>query len=78
VSLRLVGNGTDLSVLATDNPTKKVGTFTSMAEVTGAGNALTLRVPRPVTTRYLVIWLTQLPSADGSYQGGISDVRVLG
>jgi len=78
VSLRLVGNGTDLAVLATDNPTKQVGTFTSMAEVTGAGNALTLRVPRPVTTRYLVIWLTQLPSADGSYQGGISDVRVLG
>jgi hypothetical protein len=78
VSLRLVGNGTDLSVLATDNPTKKVTTFTSMAEVTGAGNALTLRVPRPVTTRYLVIWLTNLPSADGSYQGGVADVRVLG
>jgi len=78
VSLRLVGNGTDLAVLATDNPTKPVSTFTSMAEVTGAGNALTLRVPRPVSTRYLVIWLTNLPSADGSYQGGISDVRVLG
>ena len=78
VTLRLVGNGTDLSVLATDNPAKKVSTFTSMAEVTGAGNALTLRVPRPVTTRYLVVWLTDLPSADGSYQGGVADVRVLG
>jgi hypothetical protein len=78
VTLRLVGNGTDLAILATDNPTKPVGTFTSMAEVTGAGNALTLRVPRPVTTRYLVVWLTNLPSADGSYQGGVADVRVMG
>jgi hypothetical protein len=78
VTLRLVGNGTDLAILATDNPTKKVATFTSMAEVTGAGNSLTLRVPRPVTTRYLVVWLTNLPSADGSYQGGVADVRVLG
>ncbi len=78
VVLRLVGNGTDLSLLATDNPTKPVGTFVSMAEVTGAGNALTLRVPRPVTTRYLLIWLTQLPPSDGSYQGGVADVRVLG
>ena len=78
VTLRLVGNGTDLAILATDDPTKKVSAFTSMAEVTGAGNSLTLRVPRPVTTRYLVVWLTNLPSADGSYQGGIADVRVLG
>jgi putative peptidoglycan lipid II flippase len=78
VTLRLVGNGTDLAILATDNPTKKVTTFTSMAEVTGAGNTLTLRVPKPVTTRYVVVWLTNLPAADGSYQGGVADVRVLG
>jgi putative peptidoglycan lipid II flippase len=78
VSLRLVGNGTDLAVLATDDPRAKVDTFTSLAQVTSAGQALVLRVPRPVTTRYLVVWLTALPSADGSYQGGIADVRVLG
>jgi hypothetical protein len=78
VTLRLVGNGTDLAILATDNPAKKVSTFTSMAAVTGAGNTLTLRVPQPVTTRYVVVWLTNLPAADGSYQGGIADVRVLG
>ena len=78
VALRLVGNGTDLAVLATDNPNATPDTFTSLAQVTGAGNAVTLRVPTPVTTRYLVIWLTALPSADGSFQGGVADVRVLG
>ena len=78
VTLGLVGNGTDLAILATDNPAKPVTTFTSMAQVTGAGNSVTLRVPKPVTTRYLVVWLTALPAADGSFQGGVADVRVLG
>jgi len=78
VALRLVGNGTDLAVLATDNPNAQPDTFTSLAQVTGAGNAVTLRVPTPVTTRFLVVWLTALPSADGSFQGGVADVRVLG
>jgi serine/threonine protein kinase len=78
VTLRLVGVGTSLSVLATDDPSKPVATFTTLAEVTKAGAVLPLRVPRSVTTRYVVIWITGLPSVDGRYQGGIADVRVLG
>lgn len=78
LDLRLVGNGTDLSIRATDDPTKAPEEFRSMAEVTGASNALTLRVPKPVTTRYVLIWLTTVPSNDGSYQGGVAEVRVLG
>ena len=37
-----------------------------------------LRVPKPVTTRYLLVWFTQLPWADGAYQGGVSNIRVRG
>ena len=78
VELRLVGNGTDLSLRSSDDPTVAPERFRSMAEVTGAGSSLVLRVPSPVTTRYLLVWLTQLPSEDGSYQGGVSDVIVRG
>lgn len=78
VELRLVGNGTDLSLRASDDPTLAPEMFRSMAEVTGAGDALVLRVPSPVTTRYLLVWLTQLPSEGTSYQGGVSDVVVRG
>ena len=49
-----------------------------MAEVTGASNTLTLRVPTPVTTRYLLIWLTTIPANGSSYQGGVAEVKVLG
>ncbi len=78
VELRLVGNGTDLSLRATDDPTKAPEDFRSLAEVTGASNTLTLRVPKPVTTRYLLIWLTTVPSNNGTYQGGVAEARVLG
>jgi hypothetical protein len=78
VQLRLVGNGTDISLRASDNATLAPEKFTSMAEATGAGGDLTLRVLKPVTTRYLLVWLTLLPWEDGAYQGGISDVRVRG
>ena len=78
VQLRLVGVGTSLSLLATDNPTADVTTFTPLAEVQNAGSVLPLRVPRPVTTRYLVVWITGLPSVDGRFQGGIADIKVMG
>ncbi|HET7901500.1 MAG TPA: hypothetical protein VFL59_09955 [Candidatus Nanopelagicales bacterium] len=78
VQLRLIGVGTSLSLLATDDPTADVQTFTNLAEVTNAGSLLPLRVPRPVTTRYLVVWITGLPSVDGRFQGGIADLKVLG
>jgi hypothetical protein len=78
VELHLVGIGTDVALLATDNPRRPVRTFTTMASVTGAGDTLTLRVPRPVTTRYLVVWFTTLPPIDGAYQGGIAELTVLG
>jgi serine/threonine protein kinase len=78
VSLRLAGIGTNLSLLATDDPAAPVASFTTMAQVVGAGTSVTIRVPRPVTTRYLVVWLTGLPPIDGAYQGGIADIKVLG
>jgi serine/threonine protein kinase len=78
VDLRLLGNGTDVSILATDNPGRDPAKMRSMAEVTGAGNTITLRVPRPVTTRYLVVWLTAIPAQGARYQGGVAEVRVLG
>ncbi len=79
VQLRLVGDGTSLSLLATDDPTLAPTKFASMAEATNAGTELLLRVPRAVSTRYVIIWFTLLPPADSfGFQGGVADVRVLG
>ena len=78
VDLRLLGNGTDLTLLATDDPGKDPADMRVMAEVTGASNTVVLRVPRPVTTRYVLVWLTSIPAEGSRYQGGVAEVRVLG
>ena len=39
---------------------------------------VTLRLPRPVTTRYVLVWLTEIPAEGGGFQGGIAEATVLG
>ena len=78
LKLRLIGNGSDLVFYATDNPASPITKFTTLATISGASNLLTVRVPKPVTTRYVIVFFTGLPPADGSYQGGIADVKVIG
>ena len=74
VKLQLVGLGTDIAVLAGDNPLTAPSSFVSVASVVGASTNVTLRTPRPVTTRYVLLWLTKLPSDNGAFRGGIADV----
>ncbi len=79
VALNLVGLGTDLSILASDDPTAPPEKWTPMGmDATAASDSVLLRIPRPVTTRYLLVWITQVPSVDGSYQGGIAEIHVRG
>lgn len=43
----------------------------------GTGEDLTLTSGKPVRTRYVLVWLTQLPQgSDGNYRGRISDISV--
>ncbi|MBV2152833.1 protein kinase family protein [Kitasatospora sp. SUK 42] len=55
----------------------KPDSFTVLARKTGANADFTL--DSPVTTRYLLIWLTALPKdGDGRFQGKVAEVRVSG
>jgi hypothetical protein len=45
----------------------------------GTGERLTYHADRPVRTRYVLVWLTDLPLAtDGNYRGRISDIEISG
>ena len=48
----------------------------SVAGETGAGNRATLALDEPVTARYLVVWLTKLPAADGGFRGRVAEIVV--
>ena len=49
-----------------------------LAGAVAAGEQLTIRVPIPVETRYVLVWLTNLPFQEGTYIGGIREVEVRG
>ncbi|HET7357673.1 MAG TPA: protein kinase family protein [Nocardioidaceae bacterium] len=79
VALQLVGSPTSLEVFADGSsgtaPTSISG-LAKVASVTGAGTHLDLQLKHPVTTQYLVIWLTSLPPASGGYKGQIAEITV--
>ena len=42
----------------------------------GLTSRTTLGMETKPTTRYLLVWLTELPPADGGYQGKIAEIAV--
>ncbi|MFC9702545.1 serine/threonine protein kinase [Streptomyces sp. NPDC056943] len=50
--------------------------FTTQAA--GAGSNVTLKPTKPVTTRYVLVWLTELPANDGGYRGKLAEIKILG
>lgn len=71
---------TDVEILAAGDraaaaPTSADG-LRRVAGRTAAGNRAALALDRPVTTRYLVVWLTKLPAADGGFRGQVAEIVV--
>jgi putative peptidoglycan lipid II flippase len=80
VTVTLVGAPYDLSLLAAPRgasatPTSVQG-LTTVDTRKGAAGQIRLAGAQPVTTRYLVVWLTALPPVPGGFRGGISEVSV--
>lgn len=79
VQLRLIGEPTSLELLAADEgagaPTSTDG-LDVVATAENAGTEVDLELEEPVTTRYLVVWLTSLPPAEGDFVGQIAEIDV--
>ncbi len=79
VVAQLTGAGYSVQLLAAGEgagaPTAAKG-LDRVATRTGVGGRVVLAPDSPVTTRYLVLWLTALPSVDGGYQGQVAEVVV--
>ncbi|GGY67018.1 protein kinase family protein [Streptomyces omiyaensis] len=50
--------------------------FTTQASQ--AGTDVKLPLTKPVTTRYVLVWLTELPLTDGEFRGQLSEVKIMG
>ncbi|MFF3316871.1 protein kinase family protein [Streptomyces sp. NPDC003035] len=48
--------------------------YTTVAS--GSGAQVPLTATKPVKTRYVLVWLTDLPSSGGGYRGKITDIKI--
>ena len=84
VALTLSGKGTDIELRVpeqdpagtTTPPMNSDADWRSVAEQSQAGRTATLRSGEPVTTRYVLLYLTSLPKEGTGYRGGIFEAEV--
>jgi hypothetical protein len=79
VSVTFLGSPTSFEVLAADEgsaaPTS-TDALTPVGGQEGAGPAADVQLDDPVTTQYVVVWLTDLPPADGGFLGQVAEIVV--
>ncbi|MGW1813329.1 serine/threonine protein kinase [Streptomyces sp. NPDC002125] len=77
VDVSFLGGNTSVELRTTEDssvPQMPDG-FTKVAQ--GSGTKVSLKPDKQVKARYLLVWLTKLPSSDdGNYRGRISDIKV--
>ncbi|MFD3331169.1 protein kinase family protein [Streptomyces sp. NPDC058700] len=47
-------------------------------QTSGDGTDVTLKPTKPVTTRYVLVWLTKLPNDDGGFRGRLTEIKIMG
>lgn len=85
VDLLLSGKGTDLEIrvpkadpeTVTKPPLKSDNQWRTVAKQAKAGSSATIRPKEPVTTRFVLVYLTSVPKEGGGYRGGIYEVEVV-
>ncbi len=77
VDLTLGGTPSDVSLYLSDDPPQGVASLTPVASVTADEQQL-VTLDEPGTGRFLTIWFTSLPEAEGGYRGEVAEVVVRG
>ena len=82
VTLNLIGQGSNVDIRVADRILPDPALWTPLASAFAPRDRISIRSPRPVTGRYVLVWFTQVPpavdSATGVYQGGVRSAVVSG
>lgn len=76
MTLGFVGANSNVEVRMANRRLADPERYRLFAEVSGAGSKITLRSPRAITGRYVLVWFTRLPWIDGGYRGGVRSIVV--
>jgi serine/threonine protein kinase len=76
IDLTLMGAPTEVTYYLTDTEPTAVADLTPLEELTVDRTTATTTLDEPVSGRYLVVWLTELPEVDGGFRGEIAEIVV--
>lgn len=78
LDLGLIGNDSDVQIRVGDRRSRSVAGYEKLYTAKAAPGELTVREPRPVVTRYVLVLLTAVPLRLEGYRGGVTTVTVWG
>ncbi|MGZ5416946.1 MAG: protein kinase domain-containing protein [Nocardioides sp.] len=79
VDVSFIGSPTSFEILAAEDGAAAPTSNEGLARVGKLDNASTqgeVPLDEPITTQYLVVWLTDLPPADGGFRGQVAEIVV--
>ncbi|MGH8868706.1 MAG: protein kinase family protein [Actinomycetes bacterium] len=76
VDVTLAGSGTDLEVRGATTRGESQDDYRVLDRASNAGDKVTLEPNKPERTRYVLLWLTELPPDAGNYRGRVAEVTV--
>lgn len=78
VAITVQGGATDLELRVADDAGDTPEDYRLVDEASDVDGQAVLRPEEPVTARYVLVWLTQIPARDGKYRGEVADVTISG
>ncbi|MEU6403977.1 protein kinase family protein [Streptomyces sp. NPDC046985] len=86
IGLRYAGDHTTVHLYATDslNPSTGIDGMREIGTTTTQGSSVSVKAAKPVTTRYVLLWITDVPMAPGDgysgpgYKQAVTDVKFEG
>ncbi|MFI9823196.1 serine/threonine protein kinase [Streptomyces sp. NPDC052013] len=86
IALRYTGDHTTITLYAADSTSSStpVSAMQKLGSVTTTGDSATVAIGKPVKTRYVLVWITAMPSApgdaysDAGYKQAITDLKFTG
>ncbi|MEP6760803.1 MAG: protein kinase family protein [Sporichthyaceae bacterium] len=77
-AIALRGTGTDLELRVADQRSDQLADYKVVAQASGKNGLVDVRPDQPVRARYVLVWLTALPSDGSGYRGEIAEISVRG
>ena len=78
VDLTTVGSPTTVRIFVLPSSPTTLAGRASVGQATVSGTTGSVRLATPTTGRYVVVWLTSLPSVPGGFRGAIAEAVVDG